>query len=55
MHITKSIYRVFDIAFARLWCGEHCGINPSETKIGDLAIKINHNGFGMHVQVWIKI
>jgi len=30
-------------------------IDPREIQVGDLAIKINHNGFGTHAQIWVKI
>jgi hypothetical protein len=31
------------------------GINPNEAHIGDVAVKITHNGFYTRVQVWVKI
>jgi hypothetical protein len=31
------------------------GINHDEAQIGDVAIKIVHNGFYTHTQVWLKL
>jgi hypothetical protein len=31
------------------------GIDPRETLVGNLAIKINHKGFDTKAQVWMKI
>jgi hypothetical protein len=31
------------------------GIDPDEAHVGDVAIKIIHNGFYTHFQVWLKI
>jgi hypothetical protein len=31
------------------------GIDPREAHVGDLVVKINHNGFGTHAQIWVKI
>jgi hypothetical protein len=31
------------------------GIDPRETQVGDLAVKINHKRFDTHAQVWIEI
>jgi hypothetical protein len=31
------------------------GINPNEAQIGDVVVKIAHNGFYTRVQVWLKL
>jgi hypothetical protein len=31
------------------------GINPREASVGDLVVKINHNGFGANANIWVKI
>jgi hypothetical protein len=31
------------------------GIDPRETKVGDMEAKIHHKGFDIQAQVWIKI
>jgi hypothetical protein len=31
------------------------GINSDEAQIGDIVVKIAHNGFYTHAQVWVKI
>jgi hypothetical protein len=30
------------------------GFNPTEAHVGDIAIKITHNGFVSKVRVWVK-
>jgi len=31
------------------------GVNPDETRVGDVAMEITHNGFYTHAQVWMRI
>ncbi len=31
------------------------GIDPDEARIGDVAVKIAHNGFYTRAQVWLKL
>jgi hypothetical protein len=30
------------------------GFNPTETQVGDIAIKVTHNGCVSKVRVWVK-
>jgi len=39
--VRSLILRMFGFGVVRI-----IGIDPKETQVGDLAIKINHNGFG---------
>jgi hypothetical protein len=31
------------------------GVDPREAQVGDLVVKINQSGFGVHAQIWVKI
>ncbi len=31
------------------------GLDPSKTRIGDIVVKITHNGFDIKAQVWMKV
>ncbi len=38
-----------------IWNNQHCWSRPSETRIGDIVVKITHNAFEIKAKVWMKV